>query len=199
MTIKISSSLLKFSVANIIIIICDFIRWTMSTRRLNLRRQNVNSIGHCSETKLAICCLFTCWLSCVDILFVFNFIFSLSIKPSCVCLNVCCNPAFLAAKSNKGYIILVKQVLTWLVGCETTSVTVLVARVQCSRMCGSVPSTLSTTDSFYLSPPVVQWVMVQVSGVPCIDDNDRQLVPQSVCMYVCLRRHQQLLCDLTST
>ena len=34
----------------------------------------------------------------------FNFIFSLSVNPSCVCLNVCRNQAFLAAKSNKGYI-----------------------------------------------------------------------------------------------
>jgi len=34
----------------------------------------------------------------------FNFIFSLSVNPSCVCLNICYNPAFLATKSNNGYI-----------------------------------------------------------------------------------------------
>ena len=31
-------------------------------------------------------------------------IFSLLVNPSFVCLNVCCNPAFLATTSNKGYI-----------------------------------------------------------------------------------------------
>ena len=35
----------------------------------------------------------------------FNFIFFSSVNPSYVCLNICCNPAFLAAKSNKGFII----------------------------------------------------------------------------------------------
>ena len=37
----------------------------------------------------------------------FNFIFSSSVNPSNVCLNVCCTPAFLAAKSNEGYIIII--------------------------------------------------------------------------------------------
>jgi len=47
--------------------------------------------------------------SCVDILFYrsvllltnFNFMYFSSLSSSCVCFNVCCNPAFLAAKSKK--------------------------------------------------------------------------------------------------
>ena len=37
----------------------------------------------------------------------FNFMFSLSLSSSCVCLNVCCDPTFLTVKSNEGYIIII--------------------------------------------------------------------------------------------
>ena len=41
----------------------------------------------------------------------FNFIFSLSVNPSCVSLNVCCNPSFLAATLNKGLLLLLLLLL----------------------------------------------------------------------------------------
>ena len=35
------------------------------------------------------------------------FVFLYQFNPSRVCLNVCCNPAFLTDKSNNGYIIII--------------------------------------------------------------------------------------------